>query len=112
MKANQISDQAALAAAIEQPSFLLFKHSFRCGVSGAAEQQYDRFVDQNPGFLTGWIDVVEQKPLSNWVAELTGLRHQSPQAILFVDGKIAWSKTHHSITDDRLPAAVGSINST
>jgi len=111
MKANQVSDQTALAAAIEQPKFLLFKHSFRCGISGAAGQQYDRFVDQNPDFPTGWIDVVEQKLLSNWIAEHSGLRHQSPQAILFADGDIVWSTTHHSITDDSLQTAVDSIHS-
>ena len=108
MKASQISSQAELETALGQSLFLLYKHSFRCGISGAAAQQYDLFVDGNPALATGWIDVVEQRELSTWFAEHTGLRHQSPQAVLFVDGEIVWSTTHHSITEENLKKAIDS----
>ena len=40
-----------------------------------------------PNLHLGFIRVVESRPASNYVEELTGVVHESPQFLLFVDGK-------------------------
>jgi bacillithiol system protein YtxJ len=40
------------------------------------------------------------------VADETGVRHQSPQAILFYQGKPVWDDSHYRITEDDMKAAL------
>lgn len=104
MHAPQLLTEADFTAAISQPSFLLFKHSPRCGTSLEASQQYDRFVATSD-VPTGWVDVVAQRDLARWIAEQCGVVHQSPQAILFRDGRPVWNASHVSVTFEALRGA-------
>lgn len=107
MELRQLTDEAALATARAEGPFLLFKHSPICPVSARALGEYRAFLESRPETLTGWIDVIDQRPLSRAVAASTGIRHQSPQAILFVSDEVTWHASHGEITRDSLAAAVG-----
>jgi bacillithiol system protein YtxJ len=48
----------------------------------------------------GLIKVVESRPASNHVASLTGVRHESPQLLLFRDGKVVFHRDNWDITDE------------
>jgi bacillithiol system protein YtxJ len=50
----------------------------------------------------GIIRVVESRPASNHVASLTGITHESPQVILFRDGKAVFDRDNWDITDEAL----------
>ncbi|AWN23595.1 DUF2847 domain-containing protein [Deinococcus irradiatisoli] len=50
----------------------------------------------------GFIRVVDWRPASNHVAELTGIRHQSPQLILFQNGQPTFDVDNWDITPERL----------
>ncbi|MCA9756773.1 MAG: bacillithiol system redox-active protein YtxJ [Candidatus Eisenbacteria bacterium] len=106
MNAPQLLSEADIEEAIAQPVFLLFKHSFRCGTSAEAALQFDRFVGASDTPV-GWVDVVEQRPLARWIAERVGVVHQSPQVILFRDGKPVWNASHNAVTYDKLMEATG-----
>ena len=106
MEPAQITELDALEAALASDRFLLFKHSRVCPISSRAFAAYVRFARENPDVPTGWIDVVGQRPWSQKVAAVTGVTHQSPQAILIRGGKAAWHETHGSITADALADAV------
>lgn len=54
----------------------------------------------------GIIRVVESRPASNHVAEITGIRHESPQLILFKDGKAVFDRDNWDITPEELQAAL------
>ena len=56
----------------------------------------------DPAFL----DLLEHRDLSNEIAERSGVKHESPQAILLRDGKAIWNASHMSITSDSLLEAV------
>ncbi len=105
MKTQPLADEAAYKEAIAQPAFLLFKHSPMCGVSGEAANQYNKFMESR-SVPSNWVDVIAQRPLSRWIAEETGIRHQSPQVILFRDGKVVWHASHWEITNQSLEDAV------
>ena len=106
MDLRQLADEAELEAALGKGPFLLFKHSQTCPISARALGEYRAFLESRPATLTGWIDVIGQRSLSQSVAATTGIQHESPQAILFVSGKVGWHASHGTITRDSLTAAV------
>ncbi|MHB9132218.1 MAG: bacillithiol system redox-active protein YtxJ [Armatimonadota bacterium] len=86
------------------PVFLL-KHSTRCPVSAGAKTRFDKYAADHPEVECWYVLVVEQRPLSLAIAEQTGVQHQSPQAILFVEGKPVWNASHWSISESALAEA-------
>ncbi len=105
-----VRDEQELEGAFGEPWALVFKHSTRCPVSTAAWREVVRFREQHPEAPVYVLHVVEQRALSNALAARTGIRHESPQAILLADGAVTWSGSHEAITvealEERLPAAV------
>ncbi len=61
----------------------VFKHSTTCGVSAGAAREVRAMTTELPIY---WINVREQRELSNWVAETYAVAHESPQLILIRDG--------------------------
>jgi bacillithiol system protein YtxJ len=81
---------------------LLFKHSTACPISASAAREVRTLETDLPIY---WVNVIEQRGLSNWVAEAYGVTHESPQLILIRGGaqKKVWS--HYAITArDVMPA--------
>lgn len=85
---------------------LIFKHSLTCPVSTAALREFERFLEADPAIAPTMIEVQPQRGLSNEVATRTGVRHESPQALLVRDGEVAWHGSHWDITAANLAAAV------
>ena len=87
---------------------VIFKHSLTCPISTAALREYERFLDGADGhdFDATLIEIQPSRPLSNRVASHTGVRHESPQALVLRGGEVAWHASHWSITADSLRAAI------
>ena len=73
-----------------------------------ARDEYDRFCAAHPDVATAWVHVIEERPLSRFVAAQTGVTHESPQALLLACGKVVWHASHDAITVESLTAAVAS----
>jgi len=101
----QIKTRQALEQAIRADAFLLLKHSFRCSISDRAFKEYEAFR-RDHAIETGWIDVVADRDLSQWIAEETGVEHKSPQALLIKRGEVVWQASHFDITCESLAAAL------
>ena len=50
--------------------------------------------------------VIEDRPVSNHIAEEFEIKHESPQILLFDDGKVSWSTSHWKITRDSIKEAL------
>jgi len=87
---------------------LIFKHSTRCPISRAAHLAFAAFIEEHPEIrdICYFVDVVGRPPVSRAVAEKTGIRHESPQAIVVKKGRVSWHASHYSITKDALLEAV------
>ncbi len=88
----------------EQDKFFLMKHSTTCPISMNAFDQYNNFLyerDMDGYYLT----VQEARELSNYIAEQTDIKHESPQAFYFVNQKAVWNASHNQITVHSLSAA-------
>jgi bacillithiol system protein YtxJ len=98
MEPVHIPDADALDLAIAKGAFLLFKHSFRCPASVRAFAEYEAFAAAHPAVPTGWVDVIEQRPLTRGITDAHGIGHESPQALWFRDGRVVWHASHDAIT--------------
>lgn len=108
---QQLASEADVEALMSTPGpAWLFKHSNTCGVSGAAHDEVERFLNDNPEHKAGMVVVQSQRPLSNHISQRLKFVHQSPQLFLLKDGKVVWTATHWSITADAMAAALTKQN--
>lgn len=98
--------EAESLAAAEQPT-VLFKHSATCSISVAVKREYDAFTMEHPEVPTRVITVQYERPLSNALEDLLGVRHESPQAIIVRRGAVLWHASHRRITAATLRTALG-----
>ena len=106
MTPPRFADLAAVDKALAAREFLIFKHSLVCPVSARAFAEYEAFVASHAAVPTAWIDVIGERPWSRHVAAVTGVTHESPQALFVRGGKVVWHASHGGITRKRLSAAV------
>ena len=94
------------SASGERPVWL-FKHSLTCWISDEARREFEQFVADSAAedHEFALLEIQRVENLSQAVAERTGVRHESPQALLIRDGKAAWTASHWSITAEALAAA-------
>ncbi len=96
-----------LFAQSEKTPVFIFKHSLTCGISQAAFAEYQRFAQQPAGAaLCALIEIQNARDVSNAIAARTGIRHESPQAILLRDGQAVWHASHWSIRAGSLAQAL------
>ena len=79
----------------------VYKHSTACPISAAAADVVRGHSFDLPVY---WVNVIEQRPLSNWVADTYGVRHQSPQLLRISGGKVAAQWSHFDINTANLSA--------
>lgn len=72
---------------------LLFKHSVTCPISLNVYES----ISGAP-FEVNLVVVQTARPVSIRIAERTGVRHESPQALILRDGKAIYSASHYDIT--------------
>ena len=70
----------------EHNDVFVLKHSDTCPISAAALVQ-------------------EERKLSDYIAEKTNVKHESPQTFYFVDGKAVWNASHSDINVSTLAQA-------
>jgi bacillithiol system protein YtxJ len=74
---------------------LVYKHSTTCPVSTTAGQEVRAMKTDLPIY---WINVREQRELSNWVAEMYNVAHESPQLLLIRGGKVEKTWSHYEVS--------------
>lgn len=75
---------------------LLFKHSTRCSISSMALSRFEHKMDPEKANCV-YLDLLAYRPLSDEIAEMTHVMHQSPQAILITNREVVYSATHSEI---------------
>lgn len=92
-----------IIAASYQKTIAIYKHSTRCSVSvmvkKALEQSWRLGDDELPVY---YLDLLSYRPISNRIAELFSIQHQSPQLILIKDAKAIYHASHSEIDFDAM----------
>jgi len=55
------------------------------------------------------VDVIHSRPLSRYIAQRTGVIHQSPQAIILRSGVPAWHGSHFDLRADEMARALAAL---
>jgi len=77
---------------------LLFKHSTRCSISTMAKTGLERKWSTGDDLCDAYyLDLLNHRDVSNQIEALTGITHQSPQAIVLKGRDIIYDATHNSI---------------
>ncbi len=83
---------------------LIYKHSTRCGISSMAKQRlYKNELPEDIDFF--YLDLIKYRDISNKVAEMFGVRHESPQVLLIKNGGCIYHESHTAIYMDDIVAA-------
>lgn len=101
---SPVSDASALEQLFERSNaepVLLFKHSNSCPISARAYRQMQEV--KTPVSI---IVVQDERELSREVAERTGVRHETPQALVLRNGQAVWAASHFDISADAVERAV------
>ena len=82
---------------------VIFKHSTACGISAAAYREMEKLESQ-----VNLLEVQSARDVSRELADLTGIRHETPQVIVLKDGKAVWNASHFDVKAGAVLKAVES----
>jgi len=102
----RIDDHAALEnllADSKEKTVIVFKHSNACSISARAYREMEKFDGQ-----VNILEVQSAREVSRELANLTGIRHETPQVIVLRDGKAVWNASHFDVTAGDVARAVKS----
>ncbi len=84
----------------ETTTVLIFKHSTSCSIStmalGRLERNWKESEMQN--IKPYYLDLIAHRAISNRIAELYHIPHESPQALLIHKGKCIYDASHTDIS--------------
>ena len=77
---------------------VLYKHSTQCGICVGAIEEIEQFLKGHPAAAEFYyLDLLAHRDVSNAIAQRLGVKHESPQAIVLEDGKVAAVLNHRAI---------------
>jgi bacillithiol system protein YtxJ len=90
----RVDDHATLENLItdsKQKPVIVFKHSNACSISSRAYREMEQLEGVNI------LEVQSAREVSRELANLTGIRHETPQVIVLRDGKAVWNASHFDV---------------
>ncbi len=83
---------------------LIFKHSTRCGISAVVLDKLERKWDDGEmeGIKTYFLDLIRNRELSDQIAHVFHVEHQSPQVLLIHKGRCIHHASHFEISYQKL----------
>jgi bacillithiol system protein YtxJ len=85
----------------ESPCVIL-KHSTRCSISNVALQRLDNTAEPSTKASYYYLDLLKFRNISNKIAEVFQIHHESPQVLLITKGECSYEETHLGIDADEL----------
>ncbi|MED1205527.1 bacillithiol system redox-active protein YtxJ [Heyndrickxia acidicola] len=107
MSLKHLQSEEELNAFVQEPGKkLLFKHSTTCPISANAYKEFQSFT-ASKDIPAALVKVIEDRPVSNKITEIFGIKHESPQIFLLENDRVEWNASHWNITKDAIEKAVG-----
>lgn len=105
MNWNKLENLQDLNEAEEQSfekTIAIFKHSTRCHISRMVLRQFENEFDSQENVAPYFLDLLENRSISNEIASRFNVTHQSPQLIVIKEGKAVYDTSHDRIDADKL----------
>ena len=80
---------------------VIFKHSTRCSISVMVKNRLDNSTDI-PEADFHYLDLLNFRSVSNFVAEKFQVHHESPQVLIIRGGECIFDESHNAITIDEI----------
>lgn len=103
---RKLEGTADVDGILQEEVAVLYKHSPICGLSSRALREVRGFAAARPALPIYLVNVITRRDLSRLIEERTGIRHESPQAIVLRRGQPTWHASHRAVTKDALADAV------
>ena len=81
---------------------LIFKHSTRCSISRFALKQFESEFNFQDKISTYFLDLLNNRDISNEIAFRFNVQHQSPQVLLIKNGVVVYDASHSDIEAEEL----------
>jgi bacillithiol system protein YtxJ len=99
----------ALAGSAARP-IVIFKHSPYCGTSAMAFESVAGFLESQTVDADWFVVPVQaSRAVSSALTQRFGVRHESPQALVIKDGRVAWHGSHFRVTATAIAAALDKL---
>ena len=92
---NQLTEFIELS---KSKPIAMFKHSTRCSLSSMVKSRLERAWDINGNDIEiYYLDLIQYRDVSNKIASIFNIEHQSPQLIVLDQGKVLYHASHGEI---------------
>ena len=81
---------------------LIFKHSTRCGISRMVLKEFEQTFDLHDKVVSYYLDLLTYREISNQIADIFGITHQSPQILVIKNGVCVYDASHSDVLSGRL----------
>ena len=88
---------------------VIFKHSTRCSISSVALQRLEK-ANAPGGTDFYFLDLIQHRPLSNHIARVFGVYHESPQILVIRNGECVYDESHMGISMEDIKDQVSDQN--
>lgn len=99
MNWEQLTEEEQLQSILDQSKetpVVIFKHSTRCSISSMAKSRLERAsAPDNIRFY--YLDLIRYRAVSNKIAEMFQVWHESPQVLLIRNGQCVYDESHNGI---------------
>ena len=86
----------------------IFKHSTRCSISSMVKSRLERGWDiKDNDIEMYYLDLLGHRNISNKIASIYNVEHQSPQLIVLNQGKVLYHASHGEIDAGNLKESIG-----
>ena len=103
---DSIGQIDSLVEESQRAPVLILKHSVTCGRSA---QAYDEVLNSmhHANELAAYLVCVQtNRAVSNAVAQRFGIRHESPQVLILLGGRVHWAASHFRVNESAIRGAL------
>ena len=96
----QLKEEGQLNEIIEKSKHepvVIFKHSTRCSVSSMVKNRLDTAWNNEEAGYPYYLDLIAYRPISQKIAELFQVEHESPQVLVINNGVCVYNASHSAI---------------
>lgn len=99
---NEINQLQEIISESKENPIVIFKHSTRCIISRTVLKNFEKDFDLNEKVKPYFLDLLEYRPISNEIASVFNVIHQSPQLLIIKDGTCVYNASHDAIDVDSI----------
>jgi bacillithiol system protein YtxJ len=91
-------DETEIDGLLGEGCHVIYKHSFSCGTCMFAKIQVEDVMSEYSGEAQFYfVEVRQNRSISNYIAQKTGVRHESPQILVIKNGDVLMHASHTAV---------------